>query len=152
MVIVLVVIAGGFLFYLFTPWLAAPLTLLSLVTLRAIQFKFTTSTAEDELSELRRYRKYLPLQQRVEIDSVPRTFAFFGSILLMCLGYFIPFPVPPEKELLAHLGPLVLGALGFWYHAPSVGLSRIGGFIIAALCVGIPTLGALLGFSPFSLR
>lgn len=152
MVIVMVVIAGTTFFYLFTPWLAIPLTLLSLVTLRAIQFKLMTNTAEHELKELRKYRKYLPLSQRMVIDSIPRTYVFFGSILLMCLGYFIPYPVPQEKKLLAHLCPLVMGALGFWYHAPSVGLSRVGGFIIAALCVGIPTLGALLGFSPFSLR
>lgn len=152
MVLVVVVIAGALAFYFLTPWLAVPVTVLAFVTLRAIQFRLANTTMEDDMRELRQYRKYLPYGQRAAINSLPRTGPFFGSIILIGLGYFIPIPAPPEKELLIHLPPLLLGGFGFWYHAPAVGMTRILGFVVPFLCTLIPVAGSLLGFSVFGLR
>lgn len=153
MVLIVLLSASAVSFYFFTPWIAVPITILSLVSLRAIQFKFANTTVEDEIHRtIGAYREELPPGLTEVMGLLPRTGSFFGSIILICLGYFAPVSVLSEKELLVRLLILLLGGFGFHYHAPAVGMTRILGFIVPFLCITIPVAGSLLGFRVFGLR
>lgn len=124
------------LFYFFSPWVAAPGTLLVITANAAIRFKRRT------VGGLR--------DTHLGPGPQPRTPAFLICIATILAGYFFPLGgVVIGDDTWLRIPVIVIGALSLWYHSPAVGLSRVGGGTVAALSILIPVLGMLLGYTPF---
>ena len=151
------------LFYFSTPWVAAPMLVLTFVVIRASQFRFWLATERDvgtyeALRErehmLHTYRDAIPPGIGMAMGAPPQARLWFlGAALVFAVylwRYFFPTVIPdnvsPDSVFFVLVG---LGALGVWRQSPAVGMSRLLGFAIYTIMF-IPGIALLSGLSPFS--
>lgn len=162
--LIIIALVAGVLLYFSTPWVAVPLTMLSFVTLRAIQFRTLLYTREDvgpyealRQNEYMRaaYGDCLPPGMQMQMSMQPRASAFFSGVVIIFVAYlwryFLSTSVPVQVLTPNKVFFLVafFGAFSVWTQAPSVGMTRGLGFAVASLCIAIPGIRLLLGFSLF---
>jgi hypothetical protein len=145
--------------YYMTPWVAVPVAVLLYVAARALQFLGALYTNQDvgpyaylrELNAEREAYKRLGAIPPLPVMMAPRASYFFAGVACVLAAFMWRwFQLPARVGIDAAFFSLAgLGAFSMWTQAPSVGMSRVLGFSVAAVCLAIPTLALVLGISPF---